>query len=145
MARGCKKVYLIHRRDELRAAKVLQTALLACENVEPVWNSVVKEISGQDMVEKVVVENVKDKSVSDLEVNGVFIAVGNIPNSTYNIEGSLEMDEKGYIKAGEDCATNIPGVYAAGDIRTKALRQVSTAVADGANAVYAIQKYLVEH
>ena len=145
LARGCKKVYLIHRRDELRAAKVLQTALFACDNVEPVWNSVVKEIVGQDMVEKLVVENVKDKSASDLEVNGVFIAVGNIPNSTYNIEGSLAMDENGYIIAGEDCATNIPGVYAAGDIRTKALRQVSTAVADGANAVYAIQKYLVEH
>ncbi len=144
LARGCKKVYIIHRRDELRAVKTLQTSLFSCDNVVPVWNSVVKEITGTDMVEKVRVENVRDNSESELEVNGVFIAVGNIPNSSYIIEETgLEMDEKGYIKAGEDCATSIPGVFAAGDIRTKALRQVSTAVADGANAVYSVQKYLI--
>lgn len=144
LARGCKKVYIIHRRDELRAVKTLQTSLFSCDNVVPVWNSVVKEITGTDMVEKVRVENVRDNSESELEVNGVFIAVGNIPNSSYIIEETgLEMDEKGYIKAGEDCATSIPGVFAVGDIRTKALRQVSTAVADGANAVYSVQKYLI--
>ncbi len=152
LARGCKKVYVIHRRNELRAAKTLQTALFACENVEMVWDSVVTEISGKDNVEKVTVSNVKDNSTSELEVNGVFIAVGNIPNNLYVPggrdkdalkEGELLLDAKGYVVAGEDCATNIPGVYAAGDIRSKALRQVSTAVADGANAVYAIEKYLV--
>ncbi|MCR5232943.1 MAG: thioredoxin-disulfide reductase [Lachnospiraceae bacterium] len=152
LARGCKKVYVIHRRNELRAAKTLQTALFACDNVEMVWDSVVTEISGKDNVEKVAVSNVKDNSTSELEVNGVFIAVGNIPNNLYVPggrdkdalkEGELLLDAKGYVVAGEDCATNIPGVYAAGDIRSKALRQVSTAVADGANAVYAIEKYLV--
>ena len=144
LARACKKVYIIHRRDELRAVKTLQTALFACDNVEPVWDSVVKEIGGSDMVEKVLIENVKDGKTSELPVNGVFIAVGNVPNSSYIIEESgLKTDEKGYIVAGEDCATNIPGVYAAGDIRSKALRQVSTAVADGANAVYAVEKYLL--
>lgn len=148
LARGCKKVYIIHRRDELRAAKTLQTALFACENVEPVWNSVVKEIVGTNMVEKVIVSNVKDGSESELDVNGVFIAVGNIPNSSYintgkDKEGGLLLDEKGYVIAGEDCATSIPGVFAAGDIRSKALRQVVTAVADGANAVYSVEKYLV--
>lgn len=152
LARGCKKVYIIHRRDELRAAKTLQTALFACENVEPVWNSVVKEIVGGDMVEKVVISNVKDGTESELEVNGIFIAVGNVPNSSYIIgrqdkndlkDGELLLDAKGYVIAGEDCATNIPGVYAVGDVRSKALRQVVTAVADGANAVYAAEKYLV--
>ena len=151
LARGCTKVYIIHRRDELRAAKTLRTALFACDNVEPVWNSVVKEISGENMVEKVIVSNVKDGSETELSVNGVFIAVGNVPNSSY-IKGSsnkddlkpgeLLLDEKGYVIAGEDCATNIPGVYAAGDIRSKSLRQVVTAVADGANAVYSAEKYL---
>jgi thioredoxin reductase (NADPH) len=152
LARGCAKVYLIHRRNELRAVKTLQTALFACDNVELVWDSVVKEISGSDMVEKVTIENVKDGSTKDLEVNGVFIAVGNDPNSSYIIgkqnkdelkEGELLLDAKGYVVAGEDCATNIPGVYVAGDLRAKSLRQVVTAVADGANAVYAVEKYLL--
>ena len=152
LARGCKKVYIIHRRDELRAAKTLQTALFACENVEPVWNSVVKEIQGTDMVEKVIVSNVKDGNETEIPVNGVFLAVGNVPNASYIKgaqnrdelkEGELLLDAKGYVVAGEDCATNIPGVYAVGDIRSKALRQVVTAVADGANAVYAVEKYLV--
>ncbi|MCR5355794.1 MAG: thioredoxin-disulfide reductase [Lachnospiraceae bacterium] len=151
LARGCKKVYIIHRRDELRAEKSLQTALFKCDNVEPVWNSVVKEIAGSDMVEKVIVSNVKDGSETEIEVNGVFIAVGNVPNASYIKggqdeaslnAGELLLDPKGYVIAGEDCASNIPGVYAAGDIRSKALRQVVTAVADGANAVYAVQKYL---
>ena len=152
LARACKKVYIIHRRDQLRAAKTLQTALFGCENIEPVWNTVVKEICGTDMVEKLIVSNVKDGSEKEIEVNGVFIAVGNIPNNSYIKggsdesslkEGELLLDSKGYIVAGEDCATNIPGVYAIGDIRSKALRQVSTAVADGANAVYAVEKYLL--
>lgn len=152
LARGCKKVYIIHRRDELRAAKTLQTALFTCDNVEPVWNSVVKEISGGDMVEKVIITNVKDGSETEIPVNGVFLAVGNIPNSSYIIgkqnkdelnEGELLLDAKGYVVAGEDCATNIPGVYAAGDLRSKPLRQVVTAVSDGANAVYSAEKYLV--
>ena len=151
LARGCKKVYIIHRRDELRAAKTLRTALFACDNVEPVWNSVVKEISGTDMVEKVIVTNVKDGSETELLVNGVFIAVGNVPNSSYIKggqdpdalkPGELLLDAKGYVIAGEDCASNIPGVYAVGDLRSKPLRQVVTAVADGANAVYSVEKYL---
>lgn len=152
LARGCARVYLIHRRNELRAVKTLQTALFACDNVEPVWDSVVKEISGTDMVEKITVENVRDGSTKEIEVNGVFIAVGNDPNSSYIIgkqnkdelkEGELLLDAKGYVIAGEDCATNIPGVYVAGDLRAKSLRQVVTAVADGANAVYAVEKYLL--
>lgn len=152
LARGCKKVYVVHRRDELRAAKSLQSALFACENVEMVWNSTVKEISGEDMVERIIVTNTVDGSESELAVNGVFIAVGNVPNSTYVRGGSVKeelkagellLDGRGYIVAGEDCVTNIDGVYAAGDVRTKMLRQVSTAVADGANAVFSAEKYLI--
>ena len=152
LARGCRKVYIIHRRDELRAAKTLRTALFACDNVEPVWNTVLKEISGYGMVEKITVSDVKDGSEREIEVNGVFIAVGNTPNNSYIKGGTdrtalgageLLLDAKGYVIAGEDCASNIPGVYAIGDIRSKALRQVCTAVADGANAVYAAEKYLL--
>lgn len=154
LARGCAKVYVVHRRDELRATKSLQSALFACDNVEFIWASVIEEIAGEDMVEKVIVKNVKTGDASELSVNGVFIAVGNVPNSTY-ITGTTDADEagetvllldnKGYIVAGEDCATNIPGVFAVGDVRTKLLRQVSTAVADGANAVYSVERYLVSH
>ncbi len=154
LARGCTRVYLIHRRDELRAAKTLQSALFACDNIEPVWDSVVESIEGSDMVEKLSVKNVKDGTLKDIEVNGVFIAVGNKPNASFikgsTDEGSLKpgellLDDKGYVVAGEDCKTNISGVYVAGDLRSKALRQVVTAVADGANAVYSAEKYLVTY
>ena len=141
LARGCKKVYLIHRRDELRAAKTLQSALFNTSNVEVIWNSVVTAIQGEDMVESIDIQNVITGLASSLEINGIFIATGNVPNLP-KIEG-LEIDKTGYVVAGENCATNMEGVYVAGDIRSKRLRQVSTAVADGANAVYTAQEYLV--
>lgn len=141
LARGCNKVYLIHRRDELRAAKILQSALFKCENVEVIWDSVVNKINGEDNVESLAIENVKTKEVSELSVNGIFIATGNTPNAAY-LKG-IDVDEKGYVIADEMCATSVPGVFVAGDLRTKKLRQVSTAVADGANAVYSVQEYLL--
>ena len=140
LARGCEKVYVIHRRDELRAAKILQSALLSLDNVEMVWDSEVTAINGEDSVESISVHNKKTGEDVTLEVAGVFIATGNTPNLP---KIDIKKNESGYIEAGEDCATNIPGIYAAGDIRTKKLRQVSTAVADGANAVYSVQEYLV--
>ena len=143
LARGCEKVYLIHRRDQLRAAKVLQTHLLSQANTEVIWDSVVDEIKGSDVVTSLTVRNVKTGEVQDLPVNGVFIAVGTKPNSDFYMNTGLKLDESGYIVAGEDCKTNIPGVFAAGDVRTKRLRQVSTAVADGANAVTSVQEYLL--
>lgn len=145
LARGCKKVYLIHRRDELRAAKTLQTALLALDNVEVIWDSVVDSIVGDGEVEGLKIHNVKTEESSELEVAGVFVATGNAPNSSYINEDNSELikcDERGFIMAGEDCATNVPGVYAGGDVRTKKLRQVVTAVADGANAINSILDYL---
>ena len=141
LARGCEKVYLVHRRDELRAANTLQTALFATKNIEVIWNSVITKIEGQDAVAGVVIENVKTHEISTLPVSGVFVAVGNDPNTSY-IEG-LETDDKGYVVAGEDCRTSIPMVYAAGDVRTKQLRQIVTAVSDGANAVYSLQSDLL--
>lgn len=141
LARGCSKVYLIHRRDELRAAKVLQTALFATDNIEVIWNSTVSEIKGEDNVEALLVHNKNTQEDKLFEVSGVFIATGNTPNLP-EVEG-LALDEKGYVKADETGVTNIPGVFVAGDIRSKKLRQVSTAVADGANAVYSVQEYLV--
>lgn len=140
LARGCEKVYVIHRRDELRAAKILQSALMSLDNVEMVWDSEVTAINGEDNVESINVHNKKTGEDVTLEVAGIFIATGNTPNLP---EIDIKKNESGYIEAGEDCATNIPGIYAAGDIRTKKLRQVSTAVADGANAVYSVQEYLV--
>ena len=137
----CSKVYLIHRRDSLRAADSLQKKLMSMENVEILWNCEVKEIQGEDMVEKILVYHNQDDSQSVLEVNGVFIAVGIQPN-TELYQGLVEMDERGYVLADESCKTSADGIYAAGDIRKKALRQIITAVADGANAVTSAQNYL---
>lgn len=143
LARGCEKVYLVHRRDELRAAKILQKALFELPNVEVVWDNIPKEINGAEegMVSGLTIENVKSHEVRTLAVSGVFIATGNNPNASYT--DAVEKDEKGYIIADESCKTSLPGVFAAGDIRAKRLRQVSTAVADGANAVYSVQEYLI--
>lgn len=142
LARLCKKVYLIHRRDELRGAKSLQKKLFSLDNVEMVWDSVVDEIKGSDHVESVSVSNVKTKEKKDLQVDGVFIAVGISPN-TQGFEGLARM-ENGYFVAGEDCATSVPGIFAAGDVRTKQLRQIVTAVSDGANAVASVERYLIK-
>lgn len=142
LARLCKKVYLVHRRDELRGAKSLQKKLFSLENVELVWDSVPERIEGENKVEKLVVSNVKTKETKELELQGVFVAVGINPNSA-PFEGLVEM-ENGYIKAGEDCATSCPGIFAAGDVRTKGLRQIVTAVSDGANAITSVERYLTE-
>ena len=143
LSRTCKKVYLVHRRDELRADKVLQDKLLKCANVEMVWNSVPTVIEGTDKVEALKVHNVKTDEEKAIAVDGVFIAVGILPN-TEKFKGLVDLDESGYIIAGEDGVTSTPGIFAAGDIRTKNLRQVVTAVADGANAVASVQRYLME-
>ena len=144
LARTCKKVYVIHRRDELRAAGVLQDALLALPNVEMVWDTVVDSIEGNEMVSGVKVTNKKAGEAGVITVDGVFIAVGIVPVSAL-IAGTVETDEAGYIKAGEDGVTSVPGVFAAGDVRTKQLRQIITAAADGANCVTSVEKYLISH
>jgi thioredoxin reductase (NADPH) len=137
----CGKVYLIHRRDELRAAASLQKRLLSMGNVEVIWDSEVTEICGDELVDGIEVRNKKTGENSKLEINGIFIAVGIVPN-TEILKGIVEMDEKGYIIADETCATSSEGIYAAGDIRRKPMRQIITAVADGANAINSVQNFL---
>lgn len=141
LARGCRKVYLIHRRDELRAAAVLQKEVMALPNVEILWNTVVDRIAGEDQVEGLSIRNVTSGECAELPVDGVFVAVGIIPASQA-FAGVAECNEKGYLIAGEDCATATPGIFAAGDVREKKLRQIVTAVADGANAVTSVLEYL---
>ncbi|WP_077612245.1 thioredoxin-disulfide reductase [Clostridium sp. Marseille-P2415] len=141
LARMCKKVYLIHRRNKLRGAKTLQTQLFQLENVEIIWDTVVEEIEGGDQVESLTLKNTKTEEARKLAVDGVFIAVGINPQS--EAFGNLVEMDHGYIRAGEDCETNIPGIFAAGDVRTKQLRQVSTAVSDGANAITSVERYLM--
>lgn len=141
LARLCEKVYLIHRRHELRGAKSLQEALFALPNVEVVWDSVVTSIRGEEEVEGITVENVISGEAKDIPVDGVFVAVGIRPNSTLFTD-LVECNEGGYIKASEDCRTSCPGIFVAGDLRTKPLRQIVTAVADGANAITGVQEYL---
>lgn len=143
LARGCSRVYLIHRRDEFRGAKILQQRVLEQEKIKPVYDSVVTKISGQNMVEAVEIYNKKKDTADRLCVQGVFIAVGITPN-TGAIKGLPKTDEGGYIVAGEDTVTSIPGIFAAGDIRTKALRQVITATSDGANAITSVERYIYE-
>ena len=143
LSRTCKKVYLVHRRDELRAEKILQDNLFACQNVELVWDSVPVSVDGLDKVEALKVRNVKNDEETSIPVDGVFIAVGIVPG-TEKFKNLVKLDEGGYIIAGEDGVTSTPGVFAAGDIRTKNLRQVVTAVADGANAVDSARRYLME-
>lgn len=144
LARGCRKVYVIHRRDQLRAAKTLQDSLFATEGVEMYWNGVVTRIDGENKVQRITVENTKTGESQELEVDGVFIAVGITPDTGF-VKDFVELDSQGYIIAGEDGKTSVPGVFAAGDVRTKQLRQVITAAADGANCITSAEEYLREN
>ena len=143
LARLCEKVYVIHRRDSLRAAGSLQARLLSLSNVEILWDTVVESIEGDQSVEEIRLLNKKTGEKSSRAVDGVFVAVGILPQSEA-FKGLVDMDEQGYIKAGEDCLSSVPGIFAAGDVRTKQLRQIITAAADGANAVTSIERFLNE-
>ena len=135
------KVYVIHRRNELRADKIVQERAFKNEKIEFVWDSVVKEIKGENLVTTLVLENVKTKNVSNLQVNGVFPYIGMSPNVEM-FSGQLQQDARGFIVTDDTMATSLEGVFAVGDVRTTPLRQVVTAAADGAvGAVYAV-KYL---
>lgn len=141
LSRISSKVYLIHRRDEFRGAKSLQEKVFAAENIEIIWNTVAEEVVGEGKVEALALKNRVTGEAYRLSVQGVFVAVGIQPN-TELFRGMTELDKSGYICAGEEGNTSIPGVFAAGDVRTKQLRQVITAAADGANAVTSVEHYL---
>lgn len=135
----CTKVYLIHRRDAFRAAKSLVEKVKSKENIEILTNTVPKEIKGAMTVEKIVLE--KEGKETELDVNGVFIAAGVMPSSDI-LKELVSMDDNGYVIAGENCATNSEGIFVAGDLRKKNLRQILTAAADGANAVNSAVEYI---
>ena len=134
LSRVAKKVLLIHRRDSLRASRVYHKPLLEAENVEFLWNSAVTQIRPGEITVN---------GTQNIPCDGVFVAIGREPETAL-VKDSLYLDEQGYILAGESTATNLPGVYAVGDVRTKALRQIITAAADGAAAVHQAEAYLAE-
>lgn len=139
LARICKKVYVIHRRDSFRGAKSLADRLLSCENVEIIWNTVVEEIIGSNVVESLIVRNVSLDMPGRIDVAGVFVAIGRKPQTAV-VKGIVKLDEYEYVLADENCRTDKKGIYAAGDIRQKEFRQIITAASDGANAINSILK-----
>ena len=141
LSRIAQKVILVHRRDTLRATKVYHEPLLKAENVEFRWNTAVEELLSEKKLTGVRLRDLKTGEVSDLACDGVFVSIGRTP-VTELVRGQLKLDEGGYIVADETTATSQPGVYAVGDVRTKLLRQVVTAVSDGAVAVHLAEEYL---
>ena len=141
LSRICKKVILIHRRDTLRATKIYHQPLMDAENVEFRWNSSVMELLADGRLTGLRVQNLKTGEESILECEGLFVSIGRSPN-TGLVQGQLELDGAGYIVADESTRTSLPGVFAAGDVRTKELRQVITAAADGASAAHYAEAYL---
>lgn len=141
LGRIAKKVLVVHRRDRLRAEKIYHEPLLKAENVEFFWNHTVSELLYGETVTGVRLKNVNTGEITELPCDGVFVSVGRKP-VTELVRGQLELDQAGYVIAGEDTKTNIQGVYAVGDVRTKPLRQVVTAAADGAVAVHMAEEFL---
>ena len=144
LSRVAKKVILVHRRDSLRATKIYHEPLMKAENVEFAWNSQVAEILHDQKVSGVMLQDVHSGELRQVDCDGIFVSVGRKPVTEF-LDGQLELDKGGYILAGESTKTNIPGVFAVGDVRTKALRQVVTAVADGSIAVHMAEEFLAEN
>jgi thioredoxin reductase (NADPH) len=146
LARMCKKVYLMHRRDELRAVKILQENLFKIEKekLEILWDTEVKEIIGNNQVEKITIVNNKTNEEKQIELEGVFVGIGTEPNSEL-IKDKVKCDDNGYVITDEAGETSVKGVYAAGDVKQKSLRQIITAAADGATSVYAAERYIIEN
>ena len=141
LSRLCQKVYLIHRRDQLRASKVYLDPLQQAENVEFVWDSQVQELLYGDVLTGVQVRHKKTGEIREIPCDGLFVAVGHVPN-TELYQGQVELDQAGYVLADETTRTNLPGVFAVGDLRKKPLRQVITAASDGAVAAHFIEEYV---
>jgi thioredoxin reductase (NADPH) len=138
------KVYVVHRRDKFRADQVAVDRALANPKIQPVWDSVVEEIAGDGMVEKVVLKNVKTEEISEIPVSGVFMFVGNTPNAEL-VKDILETERGGWVKTDEKMASSMKGLFVAGDLRSKSLRQVVTAASDGAIAAMSSYEYIAEH
>jgi len=143
LTKFASQVYVVHRRNRLRAEKVLQERAFRNEKIGFVWDSMVTEILGDGKVTGARLKNVKTQEESVLEADGVFIYVGNIPNTGF-LEGQLELDERGYIITDRQCHTSVPGVFAAGDVQERVLRQIATAVGSGAMAAMEAEKFIAE-
>jgi len=144
LSRIAEKVYLISRSDSLTANKVAQEKLFKSENVEILWNSTVTKLNGEGNLNGIQVKNTKENKIIELEMNGLFVAVGSSP-STELVKDLVDLNKNGYIIADESCKTSVDGIFAIGDIRTKSVRQVLTAAADGAVSIYEAEKYLINH
>jgi thioredoxin reductase (NADPH) len=138
------KVYVIHRRDELRAEKVIQEDAFEDKKIEFIWDTVVKEIKGENKVEELILENVKNAEKKRLKVEGCFIFIGMQPNS-HLVKDLVALDEWGYIVTDNYCSTSVPGIFAAGDVRNNVLKQIVTAASDGAIAAVSAEKYVSGH
>ncbi len=143
LTRFASKVYVIHRRDQLRAEKILQERAFANSKITFIWNTVIQSIEGGKKVELLKLKNLKTEEVSDLPVDGLFVYIGSIPNSSM-VRNLVELDENGFIITDNSMRTNIPGLFAAGDVRSNTFRQLATAVGDGAIAANSAEKYLGE-
>lgn len=141
LARFASKVTVVHRRDKLRADKILQDRAFTNEKIDFLWNSELKEIQGTKIVERVVIQNNKTGQTKTVEADGIFVYVGNVPNTDF-AQGTLQLDENGYIIANENLQTSVEGIFAAGDVRKSRLRQIATAVGDGALAAVMAERYL---
>jgi len=141
LTRFVSKIYLVHRRDKLRATRVLQERAMSQEKIEFIWNSIPMKILGEKGVEAIDLRNVKTQAVVRKNVQGVFVFIGTLPN-TDMVKGLIRLDENGFVVTDDNMQTSVPGVFAAGDIRSKLFRQISTAVGEGAAASYAVEKYL---
>ena len=136
-----KKLYLVHRRDRLRAEAILQERALASDKIEFIWNSVLTGINGLSHVENISVQNVKTGDITELSVDGCFIWVGILPNTQF-LKDAVKLDEQGFIIADLNMETSVPGVFAAGDVRNTTLRQIATAVGDAAIAAFSAEQYI---
>jgi thioredoxin reductase (NADPH) len=141
LTRFARVVYLIHRRNALRAEKILQERAFQNEKIKILWNTVVTEVLGETGVEELKLKNLNTQEKQALKVSGVFFYVGLKPNTEF-LKGVVSLDEQGYVITDASMATSAPGIYAAGDVRQKLLRQVSTAVGDGATAAFAVERYV---
>ncbi len=144
LSRLCKKVYLVHRRDSLRASYVYHEPLKQAENVEFVWNSTVTGLLGDGKLTGIQITDLESGNIRRLDCDGLFVSIGRTPASAL-VQGQLVLDDSGYVIADETTRTNLPGVFAAGDVRTKALRQILTAAADGASAAHWAEAFLSQH
>ena len=141
LTRFVNKIYLVHRRDKLRAIKLLQERAMGEEKIEFIWDTIPERIIGEDGVESVELRNVKDGEVSTKDVHGVFIFIGTTPN-TELVRGKVDLDDNGFVITDNHMETSVPGVFAAGDIRSKLFRQIATAVGEGAAASFSAERYL---